>query len=448
MHKSIDFLILYQHKSREIDTVCLLKYELERRGYNVQLASVYRYKCKMYCGAKVIVAPFLYHNDNFRLFYNHAGFYDKVVNLQSEQVFSNEDEANVNCYMNPKDAAKQAVHLCWGENQKLRLIAAGVDEKKIFVTGAIQLDMVKPPLSSMYMPKSQLADIFHIDEKKIWTLFISSFACDTLSGDVLKGFIEGGSAIEEFQNIAMISKSKAIVWFEKYVQEYPDRIFIYRPHPAELMDIKLTELSQKYDNFKVIDSYNIKQWINSCENIISWYSTSVAEVYYARKNCVIIRPVEIPTALDVSIYKNAIMCKDYDNMVAQLDQPVFPIDSRLLDRYYYVDNEYAFVRVCDILERVYANDEYRLDLRGVFATSVANGKKCWYKPQFLRDIKFRYYAKLADKYYNKACNLSEKKLKKACEYRIYIRDYIEKEEADDAARKISKLLSNGEVSCE
>ena len=33
----LDFLIMYEHKNREINSDCLLKVELERRGYTVKI---------------------------------------------------------------------------------------------------------------------------------------------------------------------------------------------------------------------------------------------------------------------------------------------------------------------------------------------------------------------------------------------------------------------------
>ena len=32
-----DFLLMYEHKVRELDNLCLLKYELDKRGYKTKM---------------------------------------------------------------------------------------------------------------------------------------------------------------------------------------------------------------------------------------------------------------------------------------------------------------------------------------------------------------------------------------------------------------------------
>ena len=38
--RKYDFLFLYEVKNRELESLCLLKYELERRGYSVAIVQV------------------------------------------------------------------------------------------------------------------------------------------------------------------------------------------------------------------------------------------------------------------------------------------------------------------------------------------------------------------------------------------------------------------------
>ena len=35
--KELDFLFLYEHKVRELENLCLIKYELDRRGYRTDI---------------------------------------------------------------------------------------------------------------------------------------------------------------------------------------------------------------------------------------------------------------------------------------------------------------------------------------------------------------------------------------------------------------------------
>ena len=55
----IDFLLLYENKSREMEGLCLLKMELEKRGYYVVLEQVQYFYKKRY-KVIVVVVPIVY----------------------------------------------------------------------------------------------------------------------------------------------------------------------------------------------------------------------------------------------------------------------------------------------------------------------------------------------------------------------------------------------------
>ena len=38
--KELDFLFIYEHKVRELENLCLLKYELDRRGYRTKIMHI------------------------------------------------------------------------------------------------------------------------------------------------------------------------------------------------------------------------------------------------------------------------------------------------------------------------------------------------------------------------------------------------------------------------
>ena len=39
-----DFLLMYDHKVRELDNLCLLKYELDKRGYRTKILYINDYE--------------------------------------------------------------------------------------------------------------------------------------------------------------------------------------------------------------------------------------------------------------------------------------------------------------------------------------------------------------------------------------------------------------------
>ena len=138
------------------------------------------------------------------------------------------------------------------------------------------------------------------------------------------------------------------------------RTHIYRPHPAEADAECLKAMEEKYANFRVIGDLSIKQWILITDKIYTWWSTAVAEVYAARKGCSILRPVSIPYEMEVQIYNGAALINSVDEFDQSFDEETgFPIPKENMEKYYCMDEaEPAFIKVCNLLEKVIKNDEY------------------------------------------------------------------------------------------
>ena len=156
-----DFLINYEHKAREIEAICLIKAELERRGYSVEFSCTYdedRIRGDQRQKAKVVLTSALY-NDGclYGFVYSIAGFCRKVVNLQWEQALTNQDESDPFFYQNPKGYSTDALHLCWGEEPRNRLLRAGVNGDRAVVVGPVQMDFFRSEFADFYLTKENLA---------------------------------------------------------------------------------------------------------------------------------------------------------------------------------------------------------------------------------------------------------------------------------------------------
>lgn len=362
----VDFLINYEHKAREFDAVCLIRAELERRGYTVDLTCTYdedRVCFRDYKPARVVLTSALYNDACLYGFvYSIAGFCKKVVNLQWEQSLTNQDESDPLFYQNPKGYAREALHLCWGEEPRNRLLRAGVSPDRAVVAGPVQMDTLRPEFEDFFLRKEELAPRFGLDVGKEWVLFISSFTFVNMSEEEYnKELACMGARLDDFRRLSIQSKQQVIAWLEIAIARYPEKLFIYRPHPSENGDESLVELEVKYHNFRVIKELSVKQWIKSCDKIFTWYSTSAAEIFYSGKNCSILRPVEIPYEWEVSVYRNSRLINNLDGFLKDLESSdhSFPLDSGMIDRYYQVKNEIpSYVRVCNVLEQVLATTRY------------------------------------------------------------------------------------------
>ena len=110
-----DFLLMYEHKVRELDNLCLLKYELDRRGYRTKILYANDYelvksRTPMY-RTKVLVIGYCYTSSSIRDYASYRIKFDKVINLQWEQVTTNEQEKDSGSFRNLSGLAKAIVHM-------------------------------------------------------------------------------------------------------------------------------------------------------------------------------------------------------------------------------------------------------------------------------------------------------------------------------------------------
>lgn len=367
-----DFLINYEHKARELDSVCLIKAELERRGYTVDLSCPYdedRIRQVQRRNAEVVLASALYNDSCLHYFvYSLAGFCRKVVNLQWEQSLTNQDESDPSFYQNPKEHAKEALHLCWGEEAKNRLLRAGVSSDNAVVVGPVQMDTLRPEFNDFYFDKNDIGQQFGLDVTKDWVLFISSFTFVNMTDEEYSNELNCmGPRLDDFRHLSIISKQEIINWLKLAINKYPEKLFIYRPHPSENGDESLLEIEAKHQNFRIVKDLSVKQWIKCSDKILTWYSTSAAEVFFSGKSCSILRPVEIPYEWEVSIYRNARMISKVESFLQDLEinEGPFPLDAALIYSYYQVqDATPAYMRICDVLERVLNTSDHDMPQKG------------------------------------------------------------------------------------
>ncbi len=360
----LDFLIVYEHKARELDNVCLLKAELELRGYSVEIiqsAELYTYQYRTKKKPAVLVTFALYDDESFE---GHVtgvvGCIDKVVNLQWEQVLSG-DLTSVK-FHTPKGKAAWATHVCWGQESFERLKKSGV--KNVVLTGAIQMDFLIGNLRNYYMSRQEMNVKYKLPQGKL-VLYISSFVGTTATKkeqELTRAKI--GNVVDTSKNIGIESKKKTLEIFDLLMEKNSEYFIVYRPHPGELIDETLELMMKKHRNkFQVISEDSVKQWILIADHIITWISTSIAEAYFAGRNCIVLRPVPVPMACDSVLFTDANIISDVDGLekVLKVERAGFPIPSKNMDYYYgsYNDGK-AYVRVVNLLEQVYSTTDYNI----------------------------------------------------------------------------------------
>jgi surface carbohydrate biosynthesis protein len=358
----IDFLILYEHKAREIENDCLLKYELEKRGYSVEILNLHdlkRTRYLFYRKPRVVLTSALYDDEDFHYHVNTiVGKTSKIVNLQWEQVLSKK-WLKIG-FHNPKGKATYASHICWGDESYERLKNVGV--KNPIITGAIQMDFLREKFKSYYHTKDEIKSQFNIKSEKI-LLYISSFALANESEEFLSTFSKRiETDVNDMRRLMYISKKETLKWMEDLLNTIEDITIVYRPHPSELVDKSLLKLEQTYENFKVINEYSVKQWILISDKVFTWISTSIVEAYFAHKKCGILRPVKVDEEMEAVIYKDSQIITSYDEFLSEAISTTnskFPIVVEDILKYYsYDDEKWAYQNICDFLEEVLNTNRY------------------------------------------------------------------------------------------
>ena len=361
-----DFLLMYEHRARELDNVCLLAAELERRGHSVGVLNRFDYKNHnryLFKRKPKVVCTVACYGDAspFAQAQQFAGNVKKIVNFRWEQVFSQSVEDNLeNSFAFPKGKSKDVVHLCWGELPQTQLRSCGV--RHPVLTGPIHMDFLSPQLRFVYLPREQVLEEFGIRTPKV-LLYISSFSYASFDDEQVRRFErQTGYPYMESSKQERKLRGETLRWFERLLEENKDLTVVYRPHPAEIGSAPVSELASRNDRFKIISNYSVKQWILISDQIATWVSTAAVEAYFAGKNIAIVRPYDTPEVKNPVVYKGCRECNTYEQFKFELengDKLDCPINEALIKKYYDEDfSKLSYTRIADVLEEISENDQY------------------------------------------------------------------------------------------
>lgn len=366
-----DVLLTYEIRNREIESVCLLRMELERRGYKVGIVPQYNtfFESPEPVEADVVLVP-AYYRDRAKFYASsHTVKTDKIINLQWEQMYRNLDMTGDTYLKATKPWGRSAVHIAWGDKTFERMTEEWhVPARNVTVTGHIAMDFLRGPLARYYMDRETLFKQYDIPADKKVCLFISSFTYQTMHERFLKGMghvNEDGKSFDayEYRDITIESQKIVLEWFDRLMSGNDD-IVVYRPHPEEKDSPILAEMCRKHPNFRVISDHSVKQWILTTDKLFVWLSTSIVEAYIAGKSCGILRPIAMPEHIELCIYNDAEFITDYDTFekAYNSEEISFPMKRENIEAFYYVPHgTYSYQLVADVVEKVLQDDSYTLE---------------------------------------------------------------------------------------
>ncbi|MEG0090843.1 MAG: hypothetical protein RSA20_03405 [Oscillospiraceae bacterium] len=362
--KKVDFLFIYEVRSREIENLALLAACLEKRHYTVAFLNSWQCLGLKYPSyeAEVVVISACYDTGTYQYFTGHAAKFKKVVNLQWEQVLKNgflQSEEPVSWDFSGEGLVTR--HVCWGEKERERLENRyGIKEEFLRVCGYLPLDFYRPEFSDFIIKREPLFKESGLDPHKVTALFISSFAMVGLPKEHT-GVCNEALKREIIEN-SYDSQREILEWFRQALKKYPMVQFIYRFHPTEADNPILGEMAREYPNFFCISTHAIKHWICACDKIYNWVSTSAAEVYKSGKQAFILRPIPVSYGCDMPIFEGCSAITDLEGFEKSVElegeKTSQPLAENALKGYYEVGETPSYIKVCDFLCDSHNSCEY------------------------------------------------------------------------------------------
>lgn len=347
--KEVDVLILFEHRAREFESACLLKYEFEKRGYTAVIEGAFpnREMLPLKYKVKYLVTPWYYTGTKYVANFLKNSPDAIIINMHHEQYTIENSDILI-----PKGEARYVYHVAWGDAFKAQLIKAGCPEESIFNVGNIRLDIFKGKMLNLFPSRDEISMEFHIDMNKKWCLFIAAGA-HLLEPYQLE---DKGLGIYKDVFIATInSRQTYLKCVEEYLRNNKDIIFIYRPHPSmankDLKRDEIVRLCTLYpNNFYAIYKYPLNAWLVNCEICFSFNSTSLIECYFAKTQYFLFRSEELKKELDYTFFHDfKYYVSNYTELKKTLKETTYDFSylAKILGYWYDISKEYTFRKIVD-----------------------------------------------------------------------------------------------------
>ncbi|HIF9279604.1 TPA: hypothetical protein ACX6QU_003493 [Photobacterium damselae] len=313
MLRKVDVILFFEHVSRELDSLIILKIELEKLGLSTVILPIHynRYYNTIRFRPRLVVLPYLYSKQNptKKLFCN---VFDNVIflNLHHEQ-FYNEDTKE---QMLPSDDySKKVYHLSWSEQFYRDLVSTGVLGNNISVLG-------NPRTDTFYSKSRQ--EILEIKKDFEKLIFIpTTFSWALVSEEYFLSIDKIDP--EEFKLIRTVTSDAANQYFEDFYKlslKYKNNIFVLRPHP--FVDINVyVDLFLSVNNINTIPhnvlicrDYNVYDWLKYADLTIGWCTTVNMEASLYKCNNIIYHPTFYPELMKIEFFKFYDICHDIDTL--------------------------------------------------------------------------------------------------------------------------------------
>lgn len=364
--QEIDFLIIYEHKVRELENMCLIKYELERRGYKVLIKHIEDEEAleavKPIYHAKILMTMACYQNASLEWHAKDFVSFDKVIDMQWENIVYPKDE-KAGVFKNYTGIGREVVRVSWGEANRRRLLeAAHMEPRNIKLVGHVGMDFLRDELKGYYLSREELFREYGLPTDKKVLLFASPFYADNLSEEYIQEMCRRhGEDWRDYYAFMMDSERVILEWMEKLCNSRQDILVIYRPHPGHIGK-HMSEVAQRCGNFKVISERSVKQWIIASDIIYTGNSSTIVEAFFAGKICYLLFPYEVTAGYEHHLISRGKKITDYKAFAETVEEenPEFPIGRDVINEIYLIDEEPSYIKFADMAEEVLRDPSYAL----------------------------------------------------------------------------------------
>lgn len=369
--EELDFLMIYEHKVRELENMCLIKCELEKRGYKVRIFHIEDPMAvkavKPLYHAKVVVLMACYRNSTLEWHTKDFVSFDKVIDMQWENIVYPKDEKAGKVFKNYSGIGKDVVRVSWGDANRRRLQeTAKMDPQKIKLVGHVGMDFLRNELKGYYLSREELFAQYNLPIDKKVLLFASPFYADNLSEDYISDMCSRfGEDWRIYYDFMMKSEQIILEWLSKICESRNDVFVIYRPHPGHI-GRKMSEVEKRCDNFRIISDKSIKQWILVSDLVYTGNSSTFVEAYFAKKMCHLLFPIEVTPGYELTIIHDAKKIRTYDEFYNTIDdqEVVFPVSEEAINDVYTIDwKKPSYMKFADMAEEVLKDPYYQLTKR-------------------------------------------------------------------------------------
>lgn len=402
--RELDFLFVYEHKVRELENLCLIKYELDKRGYRTEIRYIEdaenELAVKPFIYAKVVLVMACY--DNLALSWQIKNYvrFDKIIDMQWENIVYPKDEEREGAFKNYKEIGKAVPHVSWGEQNVRRLLdAAHLDAKLVKLTGHVGMDFLREPLCRYYLSREELFDKYDIPDKSKVIFFASPYYGDSLPQEYIQEMCERfGDNWTEYYQFMCDSQRIVLSWLEKVCTEDPDIFVVFRPHPGH-PSIMAENMEKRCNNFRLISGESVKQWIVVCDKVYTGNSSVVVEAFFARKMCQLLFPLPVTEGFELKLISDSKKLVTFEEFYASVSarEEEFPTPQSRIEEIYLVDWDVpSYMKFADMAEEVLKDDSYRLNQSQIKEIHAYSGAEKVIKAVSGIDILYKIYLKLLD----------------------------------------------------